>query len=98
MRVGRAILVTVLIGLLVYIAVDDLWRTFVLDTGIAFLVWGLLGTRVRRASTFVGCIVTGFGLGMFDHHPLVGAMVGAIVGVLAWQPLTTRRHRLRERT
>ena len=94
----RIFLISVLIGLGIYVVVDDLWRTTVLAIGAAFLCWGLLGRTVRRTSVFAGCIVTGFGLGMFDHHPLIGALIGAIVAVLLWRPLTERRHRLKERT
>lgn len=94
----RIFLISVLIALGIYVVVDDLWRTMVLATGAAFLCWGLLGRRIRRVWMLAGCVVAGFGLGMFDHHPIIGALIGAIVGVLLWRPITERRHRLKERT
>ena len=94
----RIFLITLLATIAIYIVSEDLWRTIVLASGVGFLCWGLLGRKVRRPSTFAGCVVTGFGLGMFVHHPVLGAIGGAIIALLAWRPLAERRHRLKERT
>ena len=95
-RAVRTTLIAVLLSLAVIVVAHNLWRAFVLDVGIWFLCWGVFGPWVRRSSTFVGCVITGFGVGMFSRHPIVGAMLGAVVALVAWGRLPGRHDRLKE--
>ena len=98
MRAGRIFLVALIATLAIDVVVGDLWRAIWLGSGVSFLCWGLLAPRARRPSTAVGCVLTGFAVGMFGHHPLTGAMLGAVIAVLLWRPLGERNQRLKERT
>ena len=98
LRAGRVFLIALLLSLVVAVLVHNWWRTFVLDTGIWFLCWGVLGSFLRRPVLLVGCVITGFGVGMFSHHPIVGSMLGAVIALAAWGRLPGRRPRLKETT
>jgi hypothetical protein len=91
MRTGRLFLVSLAVILGVGIVVHGFWRTIILGTGAWFLCWGLLGTRLRWPSTVAGAIVTGFGVGLYDGHPFLTALLGAVLALLLWPALRTRR-------
>jgi len=91
MRAGRLFLVSLVVILAIGIVVHGFWRTIILATGAWFLCWGVLGTRLRWSSTLAGAIITGFGIGLYDGHPFLTALLGAVLALLVWRPLRTRR-------
>jgi hypothetical protein len=91
MRVGRLLLVSLVVILGIGIVVHGFWRTVILATGALFLCWGALGTRLRRPSLLGGALIAGFGVGLYDGHPFLTALLGALLAVLLWRPLRVRR-------
>jgi len=87
MRAGRLFLVSLVVVLVVGIVVHGFFKTMFLATGAWFLCWGVLGTKPRWTSTFAGCVITGFGIGLYDGHPILTTMLGAVLAVLLWRPL-----------
>ena len=92
MRAWRLFLLSLVVILAIGIVVHGFWRTIILATGAWFLCWGVLGTRLRWPSMFGGAVVTGFGIGLYDGHPFLTAMLGGVLALLLWRPLRMRRH------